>query len=69
MATHQAPKKTGYMSLKQAAAYVSMGERTLRRFIAEGTLKAYRVGGRQTIRIKLEDLEAMFTPTNSWKVS
>lgn len=54
-------------TLKQAAEHTQLGERTLRRYIANGRLTAYRAG--RSIRIKPDDLEAIFTPTNSWAVN
>ncbi|EET78239.1 helix-turn-helix domain-containing protein [Corynebacterium tuberculostearicum] len=53
-----------YETLQQAAKRVQLGERTLRRYIAEGKLVAYRAG--RTIRLKPEDVDALFTPTNAW---
>lgn len=46
-----------YLSLEQAAQITEQSVKTIRRRIADGTLPAYRFGGRN-IRIKLEDLEA-----------
>lgn len=46
-----------YLSLEQAAQITEQSVKTIRRRIADGTLPAYRFGGR-SIRIKLEDLEA-----------
>ena len=46
------------MSLKQAAEWYGVSERTLRRRVAEGYLRAYRVGPR-SIRVSVEDLDAM----------
>ena len=48
---------TVYLSLEEAAECMSVSVKTLRRWIAAGTLPAYRCG-RRVIRIKLEDLEA-----------
>lgn len=53
-----------YETLQQAAKRVQLGERTLRRYIAEGKLTAYRAG--RAIRLKPEDVDALFTPTNQW---
>jgi len=46
-----------YLSLEEAAECMSVSVKTIRRWIANGTLPAYRCGKR-AIRIKLEDLEA-----------
>ncbi|MFT3871530.1 MAG: helix-turn-helix domain-containing protein [Nocardioides sp.] len=46
-----------YLSLEQAAQITEQSVKTIRRRIADGTLPAYRFGGRN-IRIKLDDLEA-----------
>lgn len=46
-----------YVSLEEAADSMSVSVRTIRRWIAAGTLPAYRCGKR-AIRIKLDDLEA-----------
>lgn len=44
-----------YLSLEEAADAMSVSVKTIRRWIAAGTLPAYRCGKR-AIRIKLEDL-------------
>ena len=46
-----------YLSLEEAAEAMSVSVKTIRRWIASGTIPAYRCGKR-AIRIKLEDLEA-----------
>ena len=45
-----------YLSLEEAADCLSVSVKTIRRWIAAGTLPGYRCGKR-AIRIKLEDLE------------
>ena len=50
--------------IPQAAELYQVGERTLRRYIAEGNLVAYRLG--RSIRLRPEDVEALFTPTDTW---
>ena len=52
------------ITLQQAADSTQLSARTLRRYIAEGRLTAYRAG--RTIRLKPEDVDALFTPTNQW---
>lgn len=49
------------LSLKEAAEWYGVSERTLRRRIAEGRLPAYRLGPR-TIRVRAEDVEALAKP-------
>jgi excisionase family DNA binding protein len=46
-----------YLSLEEAADCMSVSVKTIRRWIAAGTLPAYRCGQR-AIRIRLEDLKA-----------
>lgn len=45
-------------SLQEAAAYLSVNPRTIRRRIADGTLTGYRLGPR-SIRVSWADLEAL----------
>lgn len=59
-----ATPKDSYMTLEQGAEYTNFGTRTLRRYIAEGKLVAYRAG--RAIRLKKSDLDALFTRTDSW---
>lgn len=59
-----APKNQTYETIAQASERVQIGQRTLRRHIAEGRLVAYRMG--RAIRLKPADVDALFTPTNKW---
>ena len=45
-----------YLSLEEAADALAVSTKTIRRWIAAGTLPAYRCGKR-AIRIRLDDLE------------
>ena len=47
------------LTIAETAEYVGVDERTVRRWIADGTLRASRIGGR-LIRIKAEDVDAAF---------
>jgi len=49
-----------HMTLKEAAEFYGVSERTLRRRIAEGKLPAFRVGPR-SIRVTAEDVAALAT--------
>ena len=51
-----------YLSVRQAAEFLSVSPRTIRRYIKQQLLPAYRVAGQPTIRIKREDLEAVLEP-------
>jgi len=52
--------RRGWGTIDQAAEYLNTSRQTIRRRIADGTLKAYRFG--REIRIKLDDLDAMLEP-------
>jgi excisionase family DNA binding protein len=56
---------TIYFSVRQAAEFLSVSPRTIRRYIDQNFLPAYRVAGSNTIRIKREDLEALLEPVNT----
>lgn len=58
------PHGARMITVPQAANHYQIGERTLRRHIAEGSLVAYRLG--RNIRLKPEDVEALFTRTDEW---
>ncbi|MEU0265759.1 helix-turn-helix domain-containing protein [Nocardioides sp. NPDC006303] len=49
-----------YVTVKDAAAYVSVDIKTIRRHIASGQLTGYRIG--RAIRIDLEELERNMRP-------
>lgn len=51
-----------YVSLQDAAKYVSADEKTLRRQIARGRLTGYRIGRR--IRIDLTELDRLMSPAS-----
>lgn len=53
------PPLDQYWTIEQASDYTQLSDRTLRRFIAEGHLTAYRAG--RAIRLKPEDVDAIFT--------
>jgi len=53
-----------YATLTVAAEYTGFSTRTLRRYIAQGLLKGYRVGPRH-IRVDLNDIDGMFSAVPS----
>jgi excisionase family DNA binding protein len=50
-----------YVGIPEAATYLDVTPKTIRRYIAEGRLPAYRLGDR-VVRIKVADLDAALTP-------
>ena len=54
-----------WLSISNAASWVNVSAKTIRRRIAAGELRAYRCG--KTIRVKTDDLEAMMRPVPSAK--
>lgn len=48
-------------SIADAAEHLGVSEKTIRNYIARGTLPAYRLGNR-AIRIDRRDLDALLTP-------
>ncbi len=56
-----------YLSLEQAAEVMSLSVKTIRRRIADGTIRAYQCG-RRPIRIRLDELEAALRriPSARW---
>lgn len=50
------------LAIRETAALLALSTRTIHRYITEGKLKAYRVAGEKTIRIKREDVDALLSP-------
>jgi excisionase family DNA binding protein len=50
-----------FISVAEAAEYTGLGERTLRRYIAGGTLTGYRVGER-LIKVDVAELDQLIRP-------
>ncbi len=57
--------KPVYLSVRQTADILSVSPQTIRRYIEQNILPAYRVTGSNTIRIKHEDVEALLEPINT----
>jgi excisionase family DNA binding protein len=51
----------GYVGITDAATYLGVTPKTVRKLIAEGELRAYRVGTKM-LRIKLADLDDVCKP-------
>ncbi|OFT58147.1 excisionase [Brachybacterium sp. HMSC06H03] len=53
--------RTRYVTIGDAAEYLSVTDRTVRNYISRGDLTGYRIGTR-AIRVDLRELEALLTP-------
>ena len=51
-----------WLNIDEAATYLRVSERTMRRAVAHSEVKAYRVGGRRDLRFRREDLDAYLLP-------
>jgi excisionase family DNA binding protein len=51
----------GWVTLLEAAEYLSVSDDTVRRYVSRGELPAYRLPGGRTLRIRVDDLEALAT--------
>lgn len=67
-ATRNAPAARRLVSLPEAAEFLAVSVKTVRRYIAAGDLDAVRLG-RRTIRIKTESLDRLIDahPVNTWR--
>lgn len=61
--TRTAPTSVPFLTLKETAQHTKASEKTLRRMIARGELKAYKFG--RQIRIKPADIEKALKPVTS----
>ncbi|HID85803.1 MAG TPA: DNA-binding protein [Anaerolineae bacterium] len=50
------------LSVREAADFLGLSVSTIRRYIRDGRLPAYRVAGERLLRIKRSDLEALLDP-------
>lgn len=51
----------GVVGIPEAATYLDVDHKTIRRLIASGDLPAYRLG-RRLIKVKITDLDALLVP-------
>jgi excisionase family DNA binding protein len=51
-------------TVEAAANYLKVSQRTVRRYIAEGKLTGYRVGG-TLVRVQQSDLDALVRPISA----
>jgi excisionase family DNA binding protein len=57
-----APLRRKLVSLESAAEYLDVSIKTIRRRIASGELRAYRLGSSRVIRVDLAELDALLHP-------
>jgi excisionase family DNA binding protein len=50
-----------FVSIKQAAEYIGVTDRTIRQMIADGRVPAYKSGGR-LVRLDLNEVDAALQP-------
>jgi excisionase family DNA binding protein len=51
-------------SVQEAAEFLGVSESTIRRYISDGRLLAYRLGDERLIRIKRQHLDKLLSPIN-----
>lgn len=57
-----APRQPNYVSVKSAANYLGVAERTVRRMIEDGRLTGYRLEGARFVRVDLNEVKAKLRP-------
>ncbi|OQZ89519.1 hypothetical protein BST11_16960 [Mycobacterium alsense] len=57
----QPEQRPAYLGIPEAAAYLDVDHKTIRRLIAAKRLPGYRLGNR-IIKVKIADLDAVLTP-------
>ena len=56
--TRRHPVRPGFVGIPEAATYLGVAEKTIRRFIRDDKIPAYRLGNR-VIKLRLEDIESL----------
>lgn len=56
--------KSPYVTQVEAAEYLGVTDRTIRRMIADGRLKAYKLGDR-ILRLRLDEIDAAMKPVGA----
>lgn len=65
-AATRTPPPRRWASLAEGADYLEVAQKTLRRLIAAGTVTGYRLG-RRSVRVDLNELDALLRPIPSAK--
>ena len=58
------PVERVLLSIKEAAVYLGVSEKTVRRYIDAGVLRAWRFGPKPLLRVELSDLQALMAPAH-----
>ena len=59
-ASRRRPIARAYVGIREAAEYLDLSEKTIRRKIVRGELTAYRFGSR-VVKLKVADLDSVYT--------
>jgi len=59
---------SNYVSLEEAAEYLGVNPRTIRRRVADGVIPGFRIAGSRQIRVRRSDLDAALTPIPNGRV-
>ncbi|RAV16012.1 helix-turn-helix domain-containing protein [Mycobacterium sp. FLAC0960] len=62
MSSHTRHPEPRFIGIAYAATEFSVSQKLIRKCIASGELKAFRINGSRVIRIKRDDLEALMQP-------
>lgn len=54
-------RPSGYITLSEGSELLGLDEKTLRRYVAQGRLRGYRVGPR-ALRLSLDEVHALARP-------
>lgn len=57
-----APAQPRYVSLARAAGTLGVSVRTVQRIIERGELTSYRLAGRRTLRVELDEVLGLLEP-------
>lgn len=56
---------TRLVSVRQGAVRINVTPKTMYRLLAAGRLTGYRIGGTRTIRLDMDEVEALARPMNT----
>jgi excisionase family DNA binding protein len=59
-----ARRKSPYVTQAEAAEYLGLTDRTIRAMIADGRLKAYKLGPR-VLRLRLDEIDSAMRPVSA----